>query len=162
MTRLMGMIVLAVCLALPAQAQQSVSPQTMQIARELAATVTGETVAQITGSMTAQIWPTIAQQVGGKVDEATLKEMRAEFESALASFTGEMLKDAPTVYARHFSAKELSDMLAFYKSPTGAKALHEMPKVIADMGAQMAPRMQEFQVALNAKLVAIMKKHGYN
>jgi uncharacterized protein len=161
MKRLAGMIVLAACLALPARAQDAGSPEALAAARELAAIVTGDSMGQLTGAMTAQIWPTIERQVGSKVDAATLAEMRGEFERTVTAFTGEVMKDAPAVYARHFSAKELREMVAFYKSPTGTKALHEMPKVIADVGAEMAPRMQAFQSELNDKMRAILQKHGY-
>jgi uncharacterized protein len=161
MKRLLGMVLLAACLALPAHADETASPETMQAARALATIVTGETVNQMTRAMTAQLWPSIEQQLGGKVDAATLTDMRAEFERTLLAMTNEMLSEAPAIYARHFSSQELREMVAFYQSPVGVKALHEMPKVMADVGTQMAPRLQEFQVALNAKLVAIMHKHGY-
>jgi len=161
MKRLIGAALLAASLVLPARAQDNASPETMQAARELAAIVSGDTIEQISRAMAAQVWPSIEQQVAGKVDAATLAEMRAEFERTLVSFTGEVMRDAPAVYARHFSARELQDMIAFYKSPTGVKALHEMPKVMADVSAQTAPRLQALQGELNARMRAIMAKHGY-
>jgi hypothetical protein len=161
MKRIMGMSLLALSLALPVRAQQSASPETLQAARELAAIMTGDTMQQISHAMAAQVWPTIEQSVAGKVDAATLAEMRAEFERTLASFTGEVMKNAPEIYARHFNAQELRDMIAFYKSPTGVKALHEMPKVMADVSTQMAPRLDTLQGELNARMRAIMAKHGY-
>jgi hypothetical protein len=41
------------------------------------------------------------------------------------------------------------------------KALHEMPKVLADVGTAMAPRMQAFRDTLNAQVRVILEKHGY-
>ncbi len=161
MKRLAGAFLLAVSLALPAHAQDKAPLETMQAARELAAIMRGDTVEQLSRAMAAQVWPTIEAQVGGKVDTATLTEMRGEFERALVSFTTEVMKGAPDVYARHFSAKELQDMIAFYKSPTGVKALHEMPKVMGDVSTQMAPRLQSLQGELSARMRAIMAKHGY-
>ena len=159
--RLMAILMLGLCLALPARAADKPSPETMQAAKGLAAIMTGDTVQQMSRAMTAQIWPTIEQQVAGKVDAATISDMRNAFEQALIKFTGEVMKNAPEVYARHFSAKELRDMIAFYKSPTGVKALHEMPKVMTDVSAQMAPRLQSLQAELNARMIAIMREHGY-
>jgi hypothetical protein len=130
-------------------------------ARELSAIMTGDTITQMTAAMANQIWPTIEQQLGAKVDAATLAEIRTEFERSLKAFTGEVMKDAPEVYARHFSAQELRDMVAFYKSPSGSKALHEMPKVMADVGSRMAPRMQALQSDLDERMRAILQKHGY-
>ena len=161
MKRLVGVVLLASSLALPARAQEKASPDVAQAAHELAAIMTGDTVEQLSRAMAAQVWPSIEQQVAGKVDAATLTEMRAEFERTLVSFTGEVMKDAPQVYARHFSAQELRDMIAFYKSPTGVKALHEMPKVMADVSTQMAPRLQALQGEMNVRMRAIMAKHGY-
>ena len=71
------------------------------------------------------------------------------------------MKDAPEVYARHFSTQELRDMVAFYKSPSGSKALHEMPKVMADVGARMGPRLQTLQSDLDQRMRAILQQHGY-
>ena len=160
MTRVLAVLLLAVSLAVPARAQEP-SAETLAAARDLSAIMTGDTVTQMTAAMAAQIWPAIEQQLGAKVDAATLAEMRTEFEGTLKAFTGEMLKDAPEVYARHFSAQELRDMVAFYKSPSGSKALHEMPKVMADVGLRMAPRLQTLQSDLDQRMGAILQKHGY-
>jgi hypothetical protein len=160
MTRVLAMLLLALSLAAPVRAQEP-SPETLAAARDLSAIMTGDTIAQMTAAMAAQIWPAIAQQLGAKVDAPTLTEMRAEFERTLKSFTGDVMKDAPEVYARHFSAQELRDMVAFYKSPSGAKALHEMPKVMADVGARMGPRVQALQSDLDQRMRAILQKHGY-
>ena len=160
MTRVLAMLLLALSLAAPVRAQEPL-PETLAAARDLSAIMTGDTIAQMTAAMAAQIWPAIAQQLGAKVDAATLTEMRAEFERTLSAFTGEIVKDAPEVYARHFSTQELRDMVAFYKSPSGAKALHEMPKVMADVGSRMAPRLQTLQSDLDQRMRAILQKHGY-
>jgi len=67
----------------------------------------------------------------------------------------------PETYARHFTAQELRDMVAFYKSPSGAKALREMPKVMTDVGTRLAPRLQTLQTGFDARMQAILQKHGY-
>lgn len=159
--RLLGAVLLAGCLVLPVRAQNSGSPEALAAARELSAIMTGDTMTQIAAALTAQIWPSIERAFGSKVDAATMAEMRGEFEQTVTAFTADVMKDAPQVYARHFSAQEIKDMVAFYKSPTGMKALHEMPKVMADVGTQMAPRMQAFEGDLNARVRAVLQKHGY-
>ncbi len=161
MKRLLGIVLLCGCLAAPVRAQDAGSPEALRAAQELAAIITGDTISQLSRTLTAQLWPRIEGQFGGKVDGATLAEMRSEFERTLASFTAEMMKDAPAIYAKHFSAPELRDLLAFYKSPTGKKALQIMPTVMADVTTQMMPRMDAFQRDLNTRLEAVMQKHGY-
>jgi hypothetical protein len=161
MKRLLTLAVLAASLALPARAQDAGSPEALRAAQELATLMTGDTIGQMSSALTAQIWPSIESQFANKVDAATLTEMRGEFEKTLTAFTGQVTKDAPAVYARYFTVQELREMLAFYKSPTGAKALRTMPKVMTDVSTQMAPHMQAFQRDLNTRIAAVMQKHGY-
>jgi len=163
MKRLLMSMLVAVTLAAPAYAQApSPAPDALKAAQELAALMSGDTVGQMSAAMTAQIWPAIERQLGPKVDAATLTELRGEFEQSLATFSKAAMADAPAVYARHFTAQELRALLAFYKSPVGAKALQTMPAVMAELGQEMAPRIQAFQAELHAKMEATLKKHGYD
>ena len=42
----------------------------------------------------------------------------------------ELLDASARIYATHFTEQELKDLLAFYQSPLGQKALVEEPKVL--------------------------------
>ena len=162
MKRIIVPVLLAVALAAPVAAQTPAAPpDAMAAAKELATVMGGDTVGQMSAALTAQIWPNIEQQLGSKVDAATLTELRGQFEASLSNFTKEVMADSPAVYARHFTVDELRAMLAFYKSPVGRKALETMPTVMTELGQQMAPRMQAFQNDLHAKMEATLKKHGY-
>ena len=161
MKRLFALALLCGSLAVPAWAEDPPSPEALQAAQELSAIVSGDTVSQMSGAMTAQIWPSIENSLATKVDAATLAELRDEFTREVAAFANETVKFAPPVYARHFTAQELRELVAFYKTPTGVKALHTMPQVMTDVMAQMGPRVQAFEQDLNAKIIAIMEKHGY-
>lgn len=162
MKRLFGLALLGLCLAVPASAQNTPSPETMRAAQDLAALVSKDTVQQLTSAIFNQMWSTLEGQMSSKVDAATLAELRSEVERVVVKFASEAVKDAPTIYARHFTVAEMGDILAFYKTPTGAKALREMPKVAAESAALMAPRMAPFQQEIGASIQAIMKKHGYD
>jgi hypothetical protein len=159
--RLFGILFLCACLHAPALAQDKPSPQALKVAQELTDLINGDTVKEMSGALVGQMWPSVAAQLAGKVDNATLDELRAEVERSASTLSIDMMKNAPAVYARNFSLQELRDILAFYKTPTGAKALHVIPKVMAEIGTALAPRMPEFQKGLSARLAAIMQKHGY-
>jgi hypothetical protein len=162
MKRLLIAVLVAAALAAPAYAQSpSPTPEALKAAQELASLMSGDTVGQMSAAMTAQIWPAIERQLGPKVDAATLTELRGEFEQSLAAFSKAAMTDAPPVYARHFTADELKALLAFYRSPVGAKALQTMPAVMAELGQEMAPRIQAFEAELHGKMEATLKKHGY-
>ncbi len=162
MTRFFALALLCAGLMTAAvRAQDAPSPEALRAALELTGMVNADTIKQMSVAMTTQIWPSIESRLASKVDAATLAEMRGVFESSVASFAGETTQYAAPIYARHFSAQELDQIVAFYRTPTGAKALHEMPKVMGDVMAQMGPRVQAFQQDLNGKIVAILHKHGY-
>ena len=50
----------------------------------------------------------------------------------------------------HFSAQELRDIAAFYKTPSGAKALQLLPTVTAEYFGMLMPRMESFQSEIMA------------
>ena len=62
---------------------------------------------------------------------------------------------------RTYSVQELHDLAGFYKTPVGAKALQTMPKVMTEYFATMVPRMNDLQRDFQARMQAIMQKHGY-
>ena len=150
-----------IALAGPSVAQSAPSADTLAAAQELTAIMNGESMAQMRAAITAQLWKNVEQRLGSQADAATLTEMRSEFERAVAELTGDVMQDVPSIYARHFSAQELRDMIAFYKSPTGVKSLKEMPALLAEVSQQVAPRMQRMQTDLNARMETIMRNHGY-
>ena len=157
MNRLLTCVLLVAALTAPARAQPPPPPssapaaEAMAAARDLAALMNGDTVGQMSAALTAQIWPNIERQLGPKVDAATLAELRVEFEHALSSFTDEVMRDSPAVYARHFTAEEL-------RATIGGRA----PLRFDDEAVvEVAPRMQTFQADLHAKMEATLKKHGY-
>ncbi len=87
--------------------------------------------------------------------------MREEFERIQLAFVSDAMKEAPPIYARHFTVAELRELAAFYRTPTGAKALHEMPQVMGDMTALLVPRLQELQRHTSEAFEKILREHGY-
>ena len=147
--------------AVVAEAQTS-APDAIDAARELLSVMSPDMVSQTVQGMMGQIWPSLEQQFGGKVDQATLTELRAEFERSLQEFVNDSMKDAPAIYARYFTVDELHQIAAFYKTPAGAKALQTLPKVMSDYFGTMMPRMATFQQQVNTRIQPILDKHGYH
>jgi hypothetical protein len=144
-----------------AQAQGTPSPEALAAARDLMSVMSPDMVGQMTQGMTAQVWPNIERELGGRVDQATLTELRGEFERVIAEFANDSLKDAPAIYAKYFSVQELRDIAAFYKTPVGVKALATMPKVMSEYFGTIVPRMADLQRNYETRMQAIMQKHGY-
>ena len=156
-------VALAVLLrAIPlAQAQTTPSPEALAAARDLMGVMSPDMVGQMAQGMTAQVWPNIERELGGKVDQATLTELRGEFEHVIVQFATESLKDAPAIYAKYFSAQELHDIAAFYKTPVGAKTLQTMPKVMSEYFGTIVPRMADLQRDFEGRMRTVLQKHGY-
>ena len=77
------------------------------------------------------------------------------------AFVTDAMKEAPPIYARHFTVAELHELTAFYRTPTGAKALHEIPQVMGEMTALLVPRLQEVQRQTSEAFGKILREHGY-
>lgn len=71
-------------------------------------------------------------------------------------------KAAIAEYSRRFTAAELSQIIAFYKSPAGAKLLAQQPQVAQAINKQVqssfGPRMEAAQKNLGPKIEAELRK----
>jgi hypothetical protein len=155
------LIVLVALSCLPARAQAPGTPEAQAAAKELVAIMSHDMMGQLTDGLIAQMWPQLERALSAKVSPAVLAEVRAEMESTLKTFVIDATtNDAPGVYAKYFSAQELRDMTAFYKTTTGAKALRLLPQVMAEYFGILMPRMEGFNRDLQVRIQAILAKHG--
>jgi len=144
------------------RADDVVSPEALQAANDLFKILSSDMMQQLTSQMTAAFWPAVEQKAhADKIDDATIGELRQEFERIQITFVTEAMKDAPPIYARHFTAAELQDLTAFYRTPTGAKALHELPQVMGEFAGLMVPRLQDVQRQTTEGFNRILREHGY-
>jgi uncharacterized protein len=157
----MRIAILLVALTFGIGAARGQDAEALQAANELASIISADAVNQISRELNAGFWPNVENLLKSKVDDATLSEVRADFERRLAQFGAEALKDAPAIYAKYFTAQELRDITAFYRSPTGTKALQTMPKVMFEYLAGVRPKVQEFQQGVRTSVQEIMQRHGY-
>ena len=157
----MRIAILLVALTFGIGAARAQDAEALQAANELASIISADAVNQISRELTAGFWPNLENALKSRVDDATLSELRAEFERRLAQFGTDAMKDAPAAYAKYFTAQELRDITAFYRTPTGAKALQTMPKVMFEYLAGVRPKVQEFQQGMRTSVQEIMQRHGY-
>jgi len=147
-----------------AQTPAPPTPETLQAAKDLVGLISKATVTDLAANINAQIWPQIdaalRRQIP-KIDDATLAEMRAEYERMLIVIGTQSMNDAPPLYARYFTASEMNEIAAFYKTPAGAKALTVMPKVMGDFTPTLMARLETMKDQLSAGFDGILKKHGY-
>jgi uncharacterized protein len=139
------------------------SPEALQAAKGLVALMSPAMITQLTENMTRLIWPSIAGMMRAQypnIDAATLAELRQKYESMAADAVTQAMTEVTPIYARYFTADEMNQIAAFYKTPAGAKALTVMPKVMADVGPAVVPRMQALKAEIGPAFAEILKKHG--
>jgi tetratricopeptide (TPR) repeat protein len=138
------------------------SAEALRAATDLMAIISREVIEQLSQQLTSTVWPTLENSLRSKgVDVATMAEVRTEFERLLGKISSDAMKGATARYAKFFTAQELRDMAAFYRTTTGAKTLQLMPKLMADEMTDTLPRMQNFENEVASSLQEILKKHGY-
>jgi hypothetical protein len=124
-----------------------------------------ETIAANNKAMSEQLLNVMRSQVEAsirnnpKLDDAARKTEMAKAEQALpkavAAVQGvltdpkvidEMYNEASSLYARYFTPQEMDQLAAFYRTPTGQKALNVMPQLTAEAMKMaqriVAPRVQ--------------------
>jgi hypothetical protein len=90
-----------------ARAEDQSSPEALAAAKELMAVISPDMMKQLAGSISATFWPVVEQKArADKIDDATIAELRAEFERIQVAFASEAMNDAPPIYARHFTVAE--------------------------------------------------------
>jgi len=104
----------------------------------------------------------MAQQLKVKPEEqAIFKKFNDKMFAAMKEEMNWQKMKTPTIeiYAKHFSEKEISDMIAFYKTESGKSMLKKLPAVMTDsmMMAQnmmkgFIPKMQKMSAELKADL----------
>jgi uncharacterized protein len=160
--RIVALVLLLCGAGMQARAADSPDPETLAAAKELMAVISPDMMKQLSGSITATFWPVVEQKARDeKIDDTTIGELRSEFERIQISFVSEAMKEAPPIYARHFTVAELHELAAFYRTPTGAKALHEIPQVMGELMTFLVPRLQDVQRQTSEAFTKILNEHGY-
>ena len=112
--------ILAWTLAGPVAAQTQPSPESLAAARELVTTARmDEAMRGVFPLLMQQLKPAIAQ--GRPEVERDLETLMPLFTSVMNERMQEFTELVARLYASNFSAAELRDVIAFYRTPTGAK-----------------------------------------
>ncbi len=93
----------------------------------------------------ANLWPNLERTIRAdnpNIDAGTLAELQREFEKIRLARLHEIVKDLPTIYARHLTAEQMREIAAFYRSPTGQRMLQVLPSVMTEGFALVLPRMR--------------------
>ena len=80
------------------------------------------------------------QQMGGKPIPASKQKALRDAVAECMSYD-DLVNWSTDVYLKHFTRKEIDDLAAFYRTPTGKKVAGTLPQLSGEIGAVMAPLM---------------------
>jgi len=143
-----ALAVIFVIFASSASAQEPALPEAQKLVELLSTSLLDDMTSQMLKPMSANL-------------EASFQGLFSELERITKKYVAQGLEKAPAIYARYFSASELRDIAAFYKTPSGSKALSLMPKVMGDFsGTVLVPLMQPMQAEMQTAMQTVLRKHN--
>jgi len=151
-----------------AAAQNEPSADALATAEELVSFISPDMVQQLTTGLEKQIWPPMERSIRNQiptVDQQTLSDIRAAISEQTNKFLDEQVpelkKDIVRAYALRFSADELTDVIDFYRTPTGAKLLRLLPEITAETSAAYVAKLPALNGAVKNSALGILRERGY-
>jgi hypothetical protein len=141
-------------------AQKSVADERLEAATELFSLMTKDFMDQLMSQVMAKSWTQVEEKLQGNIDRATMAEMREETTRIVEAFFNDVTKEYPALYARYFTAREMKELVAFYQTPTGQKALRETPKLMGEAMGIIARKLPTMENQINVAMTEILRRRG--
>ena len=160
-------LALGLALAIQPAAAQQAAPQQLKPATPTCAAAAKEILTMKNASaMYAQAVPNIVQQTKDQLlstnlnYQKDLNEVAVVVAQKLAGKEKEIGDGMAQIYCNEFTEKELTDLVAFYKSTLGQKLLASEPRAISFSMSYMNGWAQNFAEIVNGEFRAEMRKRG--
>lgn len=144
--------------------QKATEQTALEVATELADLMNSQIVEQLLEQSTQMTWPTFETALKGMegVSKEKIDTIKAEFVKIEREYLKEILVEYPPIYARHFTASELKQMIAFYKSPVGRKTLTELPLLFAEIMPIISAKIPTLQSNIIEAFQKYLAKSGFS
>jgi hypothetical protein len=149
------------CASWSAAAQSADAGERLVAASELVSISFGSEVLKVFSDQVTEPLIEALHASRPELDERTIVELRNELSEMLPQRVQETIKDVPAIYARHFSAQELRDQLAFYRTPVGVKSLRELPRVSQEISDAVRASVPDMVGEVDASFREILRRRGY-
>lgn len=91
-----------------------------------------------------------------------LNEVAAVLHKEMEARKAELLNEVSSIYAQRFTEQELKELLAFYKTPLGRKAINEEPNALDASMKRAQTWADDLYEKVLARFRVEMKKKGYD
>lgn len=115
-----------------------------------------------------KLFPVLLAQQRGLIQKAypnlptkAIDLINSEFVAAFKESTPQWETAMVDIYARYFTVSEIKEMVAFYKSPTGAKAARLMPRLTAEGMSAGQRWAQQVVPEISKRILRKLKAAGY-
>ena len=144
----------------PAPAAQPVDvtsdPDRLKAAKELIEVTGAKKQIELMLEVMKQGMSAGVSESGNQIAGNKVEEEFAAFTKRFAAYRDQMVEEFAGLYAARFSAEELRQISAFYRSGTGAKFIAAMPELM-QQGAEIG---QKYALMVVRELKAIEKNNG--
>ena len=151
---------------MPAALQgQGLTPEALSEAGTLVKLISPVITQTTKGTFSAQAWQQIEAALRARypnIDADTLAAVRRELEGMRAGLVAQIQSEMPRIYASYFTADELRQIVAFFRTPLGAKYLAFLPYTTAEYFGREFPQMQDRQRRFMEAVQGILRSHGYD
>ena len=146
-----------------ARAEAAPSPEAMEAAQALFTQLFAHGFVALNAQAVETAWPGIESALRAQkadLSPAQLVELRGEFERIRLARLSEIVKDVPAIYARYLTVEDMRTLAAFYSTPTGAKMLQVLPKVLPEAFATVLPRVQSMAGETQDSFLKLLRERG--
>lgn len=148
--------------AVPASAQQaSPSASSIAMAKEMITLKGGTTMFErIVPGVIESAKNSLVPTNPGVIPQ--LNEVAAILHKEMEAKKAELINEVSTIYAQRFTEQELKELLAFYKTPLGRKAINEEPAALDASMKRAQTWADDLYEKVLSRFRAEMKKKGYD
>jgi len=146
------------------QVQAIEAGEALEAARDLLVLMSRDLVTHLAGQVTTQMWPAIESRLRAynpNIDTEAIADLRKELDRIQFEYMMNIVAEGPAIYARHFTAQELREIIAFYRTPTGGKLLQLTPQLSTEVMGMVSPHMSEFHAQTVETFRKVLRSRGY-
>ena len=139
------------------------SPEAMEAAQALFTQLFAHGFVALNAQAVEISWPGIESALRAQKPDLSapkLAELRSEFERIRLARLSEIVKDVPAIYARHLTVEDMRTLAAFYSTPTEARLLQVLPKILPEGFATVLPRMQSMAGETQESFLKLLRERG--
>ena len=70
------------------------------------------------------------------------------------------MQEYPALYAKYFTTREMKELIAFYQTRTGQKAMRETPKLMGEAMGIVYGKLPKMESQINVAVVDILRRRG--